>query len=41
VAFVAPIARALQGARLGQTVSFKLGPKEELVEVADIRYADS
>jgi transcription elongation factor GreB len=38
VAFVAPIARAVQGAKLGKTVTLKLGPKEEVVEVAAISY---
>ncbi|WP_303312210.1 GreA/GreB family elongation factor [Hymenobacter sp. BT730] len=38
VAFVAPIARAVIGARLGQTVALRLGPKEEEVEVVAITY---
>ena len=38
VAFVAPIARAVLGVRLGKTVALKLGPKEEVVEVAAISY---
>ncbi len=38
VAFVAPIARAVQGARLGKTVALKLGPTEEVVEVVSISY---
>jgi len=38
VAFVAPIARAVLGAKLGKTVALKLGPKEEVVEVAAISY---
>ncbi|ALD21705.1 GreA/GreB family elongation factor [Hymenobacter sp. DG25A] len=38
VAFVAPIARAVVGARLGQAVSLRLGPQEEIVEVAAISY---
>jgi len=38
VAFVAPIARAVQGAKLGQTVALRLGPKEEVVEVVSISY---
>ena len=38
VAFVAPIARALQGAKLRQRVPLKLGPPEEEVEVAVIEY---
>lgn len=39
VAFVAPIARAVQGTRLGKTVTLKLGPQEEVVEVTMIEYA--
>ena len=39
VAFVAPIARAVQGTRLGKTVTLKLGPQEEVVEVTVIEYA--
>jgi transcription elongation factor GreB len=38
VAFVAPIARAIQGARLGQQVALQLGGKMETVEVASISY---
>lgn len=38
VAFVAPIARAVQGARLGQRLTLPLGPKPEEVEVASITY---
>ena len=38
VAFVAPIARAVQGAKLRQRVPLKLGPQEEEVEVAAIAY---
>lgn len=38
VAFVAPIARAVQGAKLGQSITLRLGPKEEVVEVAAISY---
>ena len=38
VAFVAPIARAVQGARLGQRVTLKLGPQQEQVEVVAVRY---
>ncbi|QJX47350.1 transcription elongation factor GreAB [Hymenobacter taeanensis] len=38
VAFVAPIARAVQGAKLGKTVTLRLGPKEEVVEVTNITY---
>ena len=39
VAFVAPIARAVQGAKLGKQVPLRLGPKEEIVEVVGIAYA--
>ena len=39
VGFVAPIARALVGARLGQTVALPLGPTPETVEVVGISYA--
>ncbi|WP_375416474.1 GreA/GreB family elongation factor [uncultured Hymenobacter sp.] len=38
VAFVAPIARAVQGARLGQQVLLKLGPQEEVVEIVGLSY---
>ncbi|UOQ75516.1 GreA/GreB family elongation factor [Hymenobacter sp. 5516J-16] len=38
VAFVAPIARAVQGAKLGQRVQVRLGAKAEEMEVAAIRY---
>jgi transcription elongation factor GreB len=38
VAFVAPIARAVLGARLGKTVTLRLGPQEEIVEVVSITY---
>lgn len=38
VAFVAPIARAVQGAKLGETATLRLGPAEEVVEVVEIRY---
>ena len=39
VAFVAPIARAVQGAKLGQQVPLQLGPQPEMVKVIDISYA--
>jgi transcription elongation factor GreB len=39
VAFVAPIARAVQGAKLGAQVALPLGPKPEVVEVMSITYA--
>ncbi|MFD2784258.1 GreA/GreB family elongation factor [Hymenobacter rubripertinctus] len=38
IAFVAPIARAVQGARLGQRVHLRLGSKTEEVEVISIAY---
>lgn len=38
VAFVAPIARAVIGARLGEAVTLRLGPQEEVVEVVGISY---
>ncbi|WP_347159474.1 GreA/GreB family elongation factor [Pontibacter chitinilyticus] len=38
VAFVAPLARAVTGARLGQTVTVRLGRTEEVVEVTHISY---
>ncbi|GAB2957614.1 transcription elongation factor GreB [Hymenobacter coalescens] len=38
VAFVAPIARAVLGAKLGQTVPLHLGTREETVEVTGISY---
>jgi transcription elongation factor GreB len=41
VAFVAPIARAVQGAKLNKQVALKLGPKEEVVEVVSISYAEA
>lgn len=40
VAFVAPLARAVQGARLGQHLPLKLGPHEEVVEIVGVRYGD-
>ena len=39
VAFVAPIARAVQGAKLKQRVPLKLGTQAEVVEVVAIGYA--
>ncbi|GAB3870431.1 hypothetical protein GCM10028824_19050 [Hymenobacter segetis] len=41
VAFVAPIARAVQGAKLKQQVTLKLGPQEEVVETAAIQYSEA
>ena len=39
LAFVAPLARAVQGAKLGQAVTLRLGAPEEVVEVMAITYA--
>lgn len=39
VGFVAPIARAVQGAKLKKRVLLKLGPEEEEVEIVSIEYA--
>jgi transcription elongation factor GreB len=39
IAFVAPIAQAVTGARVGQKLHLKLGRVEEEVEVAEIRYS--
>ncbi|WP_201979080.1 GreA/GreB family elongation factor [Hymenobacter rubidus] len=41
VAFVAPIARAVQGAKLKQQVALKLGSQEEVVEVTAIQYSEA
>jgi transcription elongation factor GreB len=41
IAFVAPIARAVLGTRLGQTTTLRLGRTEEIVEVAAITYEGS
>lgn len=38
VAFVAPIARAVIGARAGQTVKLRMGRDEETMEVVSISY---
>lgn len=38
VGFVAPIARAAQGAQLGQTITLRLGPATEKAEVVAITY---
>ncbi|KAA5546487.1 GreA/GreB family elongation factor [Adhaeribacter rhizoryzae] len=38
VAFVAPIAREVLGAKLGQTVTLRLGRIEEIAEVVNITY---
>ncbi|RZK54656.1 MAG: transcription elongation factor GreAB [Hymenobacter sp.] len=39
VGFIAPLARAVIGAGLGQAVALQLGPKPETVEVVQISYA--
>ncbi|GAB3239360.1 transcription elongation factor GreB [Hymenobacter seoulensis] len=41
VAFIAPIARAVQGLKLGQRVKLRLGPKEEELEVVRIHYTST
>src|SRR5699024_3991707 len=41
IAFVAPIARSVAGARLGQRVTLRLGRTQEEVEVTAISYAQS
>ena len=41
VAFVAPIARAVLGAKLGKQVPLQLGAPAEMVEVAGIRYSEA
>ena len=38
IAFIAPIARAIQGAKKGENITLKLGPKEEVVEVEKVSY---
>ncbi|NEM97919.1 GreA/GreB family elongation factor [Pontibacter burrus] len=38
IAFVAPIARAVTGAKAGQTLTIKLGRDEETVKVTNISY---
>ena len=40
VAFVAPIARAVQGARPGQQVTLRLGPQQEVMEVVRVGYGE-
>jgi transcription elongation factor GreB len=39
IGFIAPIARAIIGAKLGQKIELHLGPKPETVEVIGITYA--
>ncbi|TQI70824.1 transcription elongation factor GreB [Gramella sp. Hel_I_59] len=38
IAFVAPIARAVTGKKLGETVDFKLGDETRKLEVLEIKY---
>ena len=38
IAFVAPIARAVQGAKTGQKITLQLGPTKEEAEVTEIHY---
>ncbi len=40
IAFVAPIARAVTGAKLGQTIPIKLGRDTENVKITAIKYTD-
>lgn len=40
IAFVAPIARAVTGKRVGQTATLRLGRNEEVVEITRISYAE-
>jgi transcription elongation factor GreB len=39
IAFIAPIARTLTGASKGQTLTLRMSPSQEEVEVIDITYA--
>ena len=41
VAFVAPITQAILGAKLGQTITLRLGRTEELVTVTTINYEEN
>jgi transcription elongation factor GreB len=38
VAFVAPIAKAVLGKRVGESFSLRMGPEEEIVKVTAITY---
>ena len=38
IAFVAPIARAVTGKKVGETVDFKLGDETRKLEVLEIKY---
>jgi transcription elongation factor GreB len=41
IAFIAPVARTLTGARVGQTLTLQMGPRQEQVEIVDITYASA
>ena len=41
IAFVAPIARAVLGAKLGQTITLRLGSADEIATVTAISYEES
>ena len=41
IGFVAPIARAVTGAKAGETVTLRLGKSEEVAEVISISYEES
>lgn len=38
IAFVAPIAKNIQGLKVGESTTMRIGPKEEILEVAAISY---
>ncbi|WP_081211196.1 GreA/GreB family elongation factor [Salegentibacter sediminis] len=38
IAFIAPIARAVTGKKIGETVEFKLGPETRNLEILEISY---
>ncbi|MGY5849429.1 GreA/GreB family elongation factor [Salegentibacter sp. F14] len=38
IAFIAPIARAITGKKIGETVAFKLGPEIRNLEIMEISY---
>ena len=40
IAFIAPIAKAIQGAKKGEKLTLQLGPKAEIVEVEKIAYEE-
>lgn len=41
IAFVAPLARSLQGAKPGQKITLQLGPNKEEVEITQLRYEEA